>query len=327
MFVIPENSVSDNLDIYQEEEGESGEEVTEVSDEIFQHKSEKTYINELLSELRGQISFLKNELKSKDEIIKILINDNKSRENANIISQNIGNKNDRKSINSFVKPKKPIKQTAIKDKLKQQNQITHHDNRYQCLSVDNTLNNNNNNGNVNHHAKTKRNKDRSPTESVYIIGDSMVKHVKAFKIKKSLDKNKSVLIRTNTSAITEDMVDLVRPSMRRNPGTVIIHCGTNDLRSEKSPEAIAEEIIKLAVSMKKPSNTIIVSHLVPRGDELKGKGAEVNNHLLMKCNDRNLPSVSHDNIDPTRHLNMSHLHTNRSGTEIMTNNFINSIKE
>ena len=106
----------------------------------------------------------------------------------------------------------------------------------------------------------------------------------------------------------------------------ILHCGTNDLCSDKSPEKIADDIIKLAMAIKNQNNTIIISHLVPRGDEYKGKAAQINTHLLLNCSNRNLPSISHDNIDPTRHLNKGKLHTNIAGTKIMTSNFINCIK-
>ena len=47
-------------------------------------------------------------------------------------------------------------------------------------------------------------------------------------------------------------------------GLFIIHVGTNDLPLEKTSNEIAEEIVNLAESVKKPSSNIVISDIVTR---------------------------------------------------------------
>ena len=67
------------------------------------------------------------------------------------------------------------------------------------------------------------------------------------------------------------MYDYVKPSLKFKNDLFILYCGTNDLKSEKSPEAIANEIVNLAVKMKQPDNEIMISSIVSRRDELNQK--------------------------------------------------------
>ena len=46
------------------------------------------------------------------------------------------------------------------------------------------------------------------------------------------------------------MSHYIKPSLKYTPDVVILHCGTNDLRTEKSADIIASEIITLANEMK-----------------------------------------------------------------------------
>ena len=57
---------------------------------------------------------------------------------------------------------------------------------------------------------------------------------------------------------------------------IIIHVGTNDLRSGKNPMEIAEEITKLAIDVKTDENEVSISGLTTRNDELNEKCMKVN---------------------------------------------------
>ena len=52
------------------------------------------------------------------------------------------------------------------------------------------------------------------------------------------------------------MKSYVIPTKRFENDLVILHCGTNDLRSAKNPNDIAEEIIELALDMKTEENEL-----------------------------------------------------------------------
>ena len=79
-----------------------------------------------------------------------------------------------------------------------------------------------------------------------------------------------VKVRPFLSAKTIDMVDYIKPTLRDfNPDVYLLHVGTNDLSSNKSPEQKSLDILNLANSLKLDNNTIIVSSIVPRDDENK----------------------------------------------------------
>ena len=113
----------------------------------------------------------------------------------------------------------------------------------------------------------------------------------------------------------------LRPTVRDfNPDHIILHCGTNDLNSERTASQIARSIIELALSLKSKDNKISVSLIVPRNDNLNNKASEVNCRLVHMCDERNIPYIDHTNsIQPENHLNESKLHFNRYGTIAFAN--------
>ena len=119
------------------------------------------------------------------------------------------------------------------------------------------------------------------------------------------------------------MQDHVKPTIRDiNPQQIILHVGTNDLKTERTASQIAKSIIDLSTSLKKNENMIAVSGIVPRLDELNNKAAEVNNRLELMCKQRGFPYISHcETIDPNKHLNESNLHLNSYGIRVFAENF------
>ena len=138
------------------------------------------------------------------------------------------------------------------------------------------------------------------------------------KIKQSYFK-----VRPFTTAKVSYMQDHVKPTIRDiNPQQIILHVGTNDLKTERTASQIAKSIIDLSISLKKNGNMIAVSGIVPRLDELNNKAAEVNNRLELMRKKRGLPYISHcETIDPNKHLNESNLHLNSYGIRVFAENF------
>ena len=76
----------------------------------------------------------------------------------------------------------------------------------------------------------------------------------------------------------------VKPSVRDfNPDQSILHCGTNDLSSERAASQIARSIIELALILKSEDNKISMSLIVPRNDNLNNKSNEENSCLIHMC--------------------------------------------
>ena len=63
----------------------------------------------------------------------------------------------------------------------------------------------------------------------------------------------------------------------------IQHTGTNDLGSDKTASQIARSITELAMSLKDNDNSVIVSGIFSRNQNLNNKAIEVNDRLLPMC--------------------------------------------
>ena len=158
---------------------------------------------------------------------------------------------------------------------------------------------------------------------LYILGHSMVKKLHGYLLTKKVRHKFLVKVRPFTGAKVSCMVDHVKPTIRDDkPDHVILHTGTNDLRSEKTASQIARSITELAMSLKDNDNSVIVSGIVPRNDNLNNKATEVNNRLLLMCKERKIPFIAHsENIDSSKHLNESKLHLNHNGIKVFAENF------
>eukprot|EP00112_Aurelia_sp_Birch-Aquarium-sp1_P017659 Seg4115.1 transcript_id=Seg4115.1/GoldUCD/mRNA.D3Y31 product="hypothetical protein" protein_id=Seg4115.1/GoldUCD/D3Y31 len=90
--------------------------------------------------------------------------------------------------------------------------------------------------------KSSNNSDKGKPK-VTILGDSIVKHVKGRKIPHSLKNQQRITVKSFPGATTQDYAI---PTKKRKPGMIILHVGTNDLKSGQTPCEIAGKIDKLA---------------------------------------------------------------------------------
>ena len=127
----------------------------------------------------------------------------------------------------------------------------------------NNNNNSNNNENSNKNKSSNDNKvnstPSSPTskETVFILGDSMVKKLNGFLLTRKLNHKCLVKVRPFNSAKVRCMHDHVKPTVRDfDPDHIILHCGTNDPNSDRTSSQIAREIIDTALSLKSDKNEI-----------------------------------------------------------------------
>ena len=188
----------------------------------------------------------------------------------------------------------------------------------------NNINNNSKENNINSNGgdNSNTNKQKQTRKTAFIIRDSMVKKIDGYLLTSSVNHKYIVKVRPFLSAKTIDMLDYIKPTKRDfNPDVYLLHVGTNDLSSSKSPEQISMDILNLANSLKLDNNTVIVSGIVPRDDENKKKADEVNIILEELCNANNVGMISHRNINPKRHLNRSRLHLNDAGVSLFVRNF------
>ena len=100
---------------------------------------------------------------------------------------------------------------------------------------------------------------------------------------------------------------------RFDPDHITLHCGTNDLNSNRTSSQIAREIIDLALSLKSDKNKISISELTPRSDKLSNKASEVNNRLINMYSYRNIAYIDHSSLIQQNNINESKVHLNRYG--------------
>jgi len=171
--------------------------------------------------------------------------------------------------------------------------------------------------------------NRKPKDSrtISVLGDSIVKDIKGYKLKPRLEKNERIYIKSFSGSTVNDMIDYARPTIRKEPDLIILHVGSNDLRSEKTADNIASDVMKLALEMRTENNDVMISSLVFRDDNpgLNNKGKAVNLILKAECEQYNIMLIDNSNIQK-QHLNGSKLHLNYKGTVTLANNILNHIK-
>ena len=190
--------------------------------------------------------------------------------------------------------------------------------------LDNRDNNNNNkhDKNSNHDRIDNNNRSTSSSnskETVFILGDSMVKKVNGFYLTRNIKHKFLVKVRPFSSAKTRCMYDHAKPTI-----TELNHFGNNDLNTEKKASQVLKLILDLANSLKNETNTIYFSLIVPWNDHLNNNVNEVNSCLINMCQQRNIKIINHtDTIDPSKHVNESLFYWNRYEAIEFADNFKN----
>ena len=143
-------------------------------------------------------------------------------------------------------------------------------------------------------------------------------------MQRCLKTSEKIYVKSFSGAVTSDFTHYVQPSQKYSPDMYVMHVGSNDLQSKKTPEEISNEIIELAQDIKTKENDIIKSGITIRQDQHNEKGTQVNELLKGKCSTYSFGFVDNTNIK-LRHLNGSGLHLNYSGTHLLANNLLKAI--
>ena len=140
--------------------------------------------------------------------------------------------------------------------------------------------------------------------SVVVLGDCMTKLLNGWEMAKKLEANCKVFVKTFSGTTVSCMEDYMKPSLRNPPDHFILHVGTNDLGSDKSPTEIGESIINLACQLKNEKHDVSVSTIIIRADDkkLNDKGIQVNLHLKELCKEKNIFLIDHAKKIKVQHL-------------------------
>ena len=274
----------------------------------------------IISLLQDQIEFLQ-ELKSKDKIINSLI-ENLSRNDDVFFSQKVATLKTPENQTNY----KQLQNTKTIESKESQNKNTpgcfcNKENESQkdkqvediskkankniaiIRSLDNSCNPQKRITADDH--KNDKPKGEKNEKSIFVIGDSMVKHLNGWEMSKKLNVNCKVFVKTFSGAKTTYMNDYAKPSVRSSPDHFILHVRTNDLSSDKSSEEIARSIIDLATSVKNKKHDVSISNIIIRADDkkLEEKRCEVNSFLGKLCEEKSYYLIDHSTRIKRNHLN------------------------
>ena len=85
------------------------------------------------------------------------------------------------------------------------------------------------------------------------------------------DNKSNVFVKSISGAKTKCMKSFIISTVGLEPDAIVIHCGTNDLRTQEQPEEIAYKISNLASSIKSKKNEVVVSGIIPRKNRFRAK--------------------------------------------------------
>ena len=109
-----------------------------------------------------------------------------------------------------------------------------------------------------------------------------------------------------------------KPVSDDEPNTIILHCGTNSLRSNETELQISQAIFNKAKSIRSTRSNVCTSCLIARGDDLESNRMKTKLLLCGMCSEEKIAFVDHPNILAGKHLNGSKLlHLNPKGDSIL----------
>ena len=101
-------------------------------------------------------------------------------------------------------------------------------------------------------------------KDVFTVGDFILKNLQGRKISRSA----KVKVSSFPGCTTMDIRDHITPILRKDPDAIVIHVGTNSLRSSASVRDCAEEILNLATMISNESSAdLAISGIIPRSDD------------------------------------------------------------
>lgn len=155
---------------------------------------------------------------------------------------------------------------------------------------------------------------------VKIIGDSIIRFAGGFEAKGGVGVHCFPGIRT-------EQLDRKISDMTSNgeESVVLIHVGTNDLRSAKSDDHLIGFIWDLATSVKNKfkSAKIVISGILRRRDVYYKRIDRINESIEWVCLQKEITFVDPNCWIGDRHLGRDGVHLNRKGSQVIANLFKN----
>ena len=139
--------------------------------------------------------------------------------------------------------------------------------------------------------KTKEHKKNLIT----IAGDSMLNYIEGQKLS---NRTRATKVHSFPGATSEDMLDFIRPLAYRNPDSITVHAGTNDLTGLTTKE-ILENYLDIMATIKEinPEIKIVFSSVIQRHDDisLQARIHDLNNQMRELCSKHKAGFIDNSN--------------------------------
>ena len=282
----------------------------------------------IISVLEARISSLERQLDEKQRVIELLIglgpkqqanptqaNSNNNTKTSSQLSSNsssdLETQNKQKGINTAASFHLGTDSTALGKKTKNKKMKTANNNNgeevqrpqgnktlpEQSQEREENLSSNNFNGNSDERKK------------ITIVGDSMLNGI----VDRGLSSREhKVWVKNHPGANTEDILDHLKPTLRRKPELVIIHSGTNDITDDKDTILFLDKAIDL-VQKDSPNTEVAISLPIMRKDKegrYSKKLRDLKRRIQKHCTDKDIALIDNDNITHDG-LGIKGLHLNR----------------
>ena len=107
---------------------------------------------------------------------------------------------------------------------------------------------------------TSQNKGNTNRKKTLIVGDSIVKNIKGWRLNKRMKS--SAAVKSIPGATTKGMKHHIKGCLEDNaPDSVILHVRTNNLKNKESVEDIANDIMDIAIFIRNKKTNVFVSGL------------------------------------------------------------------
>ena len=163
----------------------------------------------------------------------------------------------------------------------------------------------------------------SPKLSIEIAGDSIINGITPVRLSSKCKHR--FRIKAYGGAISEELVDHIRPTLRRTPDVIATHIGTNDISDDDcSSLQINLGKVRELVTELSPSSKIVLSYIILRNDKTN-INVKVNreNEIIKQFRKTNkLDLIDNSNIKDQKLYGKKKLHLKDAGKSLLANNFI-----
>ncbi len=176
----------------------------------------------------------------------------------------------------------------------------------------------------NHFTNNKSNRERASIKNneplILIAGDSIIKNVTSYQLKKTC-KGARIMVRPLNGAKIKNIKNLVIDMLEDvSPKAICVHASSNDIGDGKTVEQINDELENLLMLIQSQGIIPIFSLLTNRKDKYNDKVNVINRKIIELCNQYGAGYIEHNNIKFS-HLNTGGLHIAREHTHVLEENF------